>query len=195
MDEYRSDAGIATVYFYFDFNDKEKQKTENLLSSLITQLSDQSSQLPKSVEELYERSQKEKARPTLDGLQKTLISLFSLFNQVYVHLDALDESTDRKQLLKLLSYIWKTSSAHLHILVTSRKERDLESALNSMTTECIGIESAEVDVDIKSYVEHQLGEDQMFVNWPIEAKKDITTALTRDANGMYVNTQPVCRSS
>ena len=125
MDECRCDSGIATVYFYFVINDKAKQKTENLLSSLIAQLSAQSSQLPKAVKELYERSQNGKARPTLDRLQKTLISLFSLFNQVYVYLDALDESTDRKQLLELLSYIWETSSAHLHILVTSRKKEIL----------------------------------------------------------------------
>jgi hypothetical protein len=41
-----ADSTAGVVYFYFDFNDVKKQYQENLIRSLITQLSAQSAKPP-----------------------------------------------------------------------------------------------------------------------------------------------------
>ncbi|KAG9230959.1 hypothetical protein BJ875DRAFT_339163, partial [Amylocarpus encephaloides] len=38
LNTYANDPGIVVAYFYFDFTDKEKQKSELMVRSLISQL-------------------------------------------------------------------------------------------------------------------------------------------------------------
>jgi ankyrin repeat domain-containing protein 50 len=189
IDQYQNDPKTVITYFYFDFNDKEKQKPENLLSSLLAQLSSQNSRhISKSLKDLYtgskDGSDGKKLSPSFDEMYNTLVSLVSEFDQVYICLDALDECTDRKRLLDLLTLIRKKSLTHLRILAASRKERDLEISLTKMTTECIDLRSAVVDADIRLYIEDQLSKDWKFTEPPIKVKEDIKKALINNAKGM-----------
>ena len=189
IDQYQNDPKTVIAYFYFDFNDKEKQKPENLLSSLLAQLCSRNSRhICKSLKDLYTSSKHDsdgkELPPTFDGMYDTLVSLVSDFDQVYICLDALDECTDRKRLLDLLKLIQKKSLTHLHILATSRKERDLGVSLTKMTTECIDLQSAVVDADIRLYIEDQLSKDWKFTEPPIKVKEDIKKALINNAKGM-----------
>jgi ankyrin repeat domain-containing protein 50 len=117
-------------------------------------------------------------------MRSTLVSLVSEFDQVYICLDALDECIDRKQLLDLLKRILKKSLTHLHILVTSLKERDLEASLINIATKCIDIQNAEVDADIQLYIEDELSKDWIFTEPPAEVKEDIKKSLMKKAKGM-----------
>jgi hypothetical protein len=192
MDQFQPDPKVAVAYFYFDFNSKEKQKPENLLCSLLAQLASLASQnsrhVPKVLTDLYtsfvDTEDEKKPPPTFDGMYRALVSLIPEFNQVYVCLDALDECTDRKRLLDLLKRILMKSHSYLHILATSRKERDLEASLTKMATECIDLRDAEVDADIQLYIEDQLGNDWKFTEPPADVKEDIKKALMKNAKGM-----------
>jgi hypothetical protein len=189
IDQFQTGPKIAVAYFYFDFNNEKKQKPENFLSSLLVQLASPSRRhVPKALKDLYTGSKDivegKTPPPTLDGMYGTLASLISAFDQVYICLDALDECTDRKRLLDLLKRILKQSLTSLHILATSRKERDLEASLTKMVTECIDLQNAEVDADIQSYIEDQLSKDWELTEPPVEIKEDIKEALMKNAKGM-----------
>jgi hypothetical protein len=192
IDQYEDDPKTAIAYFYFDFNDKEKQKPENLLSSLLAQLAQRASKsnrrVPRALKDLYPGSKDaadgKKPPPTYDGMYSTLISLVSEFDQVYICLDALDECTDRKWLLGLVKRILKESLTHLNILATSRKERDLEASLTKIASKCIDLQNAEVDADIQRYIEDELSKDWKLTEPPAKVKEDIKKALTEKAKGM-----------
>src|SRR5215471_2646841 len=90
-----SDSTLGFAYFYFDFNDGEKQRHENLIRSLITQLSAKSAKVPEALQALYSLSEGGQHQPSKDGLVTTLQSILGDFPKTYIILDALDECADR----------------------------------------------------------------------------------------------------
>ena len=112
------------------------------------------------------------------------------FPQSYIVLDALDECTDRAELMDILERIagWKLEESHL--LVTSRKERDIEISLERSVDDqnTICLQSKLVDKDILIYVRQRLSDDKSLSKWQKDPniRYEIETALTKGACGMYV---------
>jgi hypothetical protein len=89
---------------------------------------------------------------------------------------------------------WQLES--LHIIVTSRKERDIESSLESLVDTCniMPLQSAVVDEDIRKYVRHRISVDKKLKKWRSgEIQAEIEIALMRGAHGMYVYSPIYCR--
>ena len=183
LTQYENRPGIAVAYLYFDFNDIEKQGLYNLVCSLLAQLSRQSRCLSKRMKDLYEGS-KGQSRPTLERGQKTLLGLLAEFDHVYILLDALDEMTECRELETFLKSM-RTSYSQLHTLATSRKERRLELFLNKMASECIDMQSTEVNVDIQRHIESQLTQDPVLSTRPPYAKDLILEHLMARSQGMF----------
>jgi hypothetical protein len=93
------------AYFYFDFNDGKKQRHESLIRSLIVQLSTQNEKYTEALHALYSHSQSGKYQPSYDGLVGTLQSMLQSYPKTYIILDALDECTDREELLTFLQEV------------------------------------------------------------------------------------------
>jgi hypothetical protein len=78
----------------------------------------------------------------------------------------------------------------LHILVTSRRERDIESSLEDFVDQqhTICLQSKLVDKDIHTYVRQRLSEDKNLKKWQKdhEIRQEIETALIDGAHGMYM---------
>jgi hypothetical protein len=173
------------MYFYFDFNDKEKQKVENLLRSLIAQLSSQRTRPSKALAKLYTESCDGKEPAKFHDLWDILEEMFSECGHIYILLDALDECAERSLLLKWLHEIFKQHFGQLHLLVLSRKERDIEEALIDMGVHAISIANADVDFDIRIFIEDQLANRVGLSKRPMDVKAEITEALMKNAKGMY----------
>ena len=101
----KSDSAVAVAYFYFDFNDAEKQRHENLLRSLIVQLSEQSVKTPEALNTLFSRSQDGGQQPKSDALALTLQRMAGDFDEIFIILDALDECRERQERLELIENI------------------------------------------------------------------------------------------
>ncbi|KAL9628246.1 MAG: hypothetical protein Q9164_007348, partial [Protoblastenia rupestris] len=102
---YQAHADTAVLYFYFDFNDPAKRQPENLVRSLIDQLSSCYAQMPPGLESLYSSCTNGKRQPQASELFKTLHEMMGSFAQTYVVLDALDECLERTKLLTQLEEI------------------------------------------------------------------------------------------
>jgi len=98
----------------------------------------------------------------------------------------LDESTEREELLKLIQEIvgWKLEK--LHILVTSRRESDIEEALEPLVTDQVCIQSTLVNADIHTHIREQLQKDSKLKKWPTHVQTEIEEVLMEGASGMYV---------
>ena len=106
------------------------------------------------------------------------------FNHVYLLIDALDECTDREDLLQIIEELNSWKLDNLHILVTSRRENDIEAAFQPLVMCQLYIQSALVDADIRVHVLERLSNDLKLKKWPINVQEEIENTLTEGAKGM-----------
>jgi len=179
---------VAVLYFFFDFNDSEKQRQDKMLRSLITQLFLHGRGAPKALSSLYSYYHNGGRQPEPVALVTTLREIFEKFNQTFIILDALDECMDRHELLETLNSIVNWISDEIHLLATSRRERDIEPSLDLIVNDRskIGIQTKPVDDDIRAYVRGRLHRDpkmRRWINQP-EVQTEIEEALMDKAHGM-----------
>ena len=173
------DTALAYYYFYFR---REKDEASHLLRWVIAQLCRQSKCIPNQVRELYDAG----VEPTTASLIAALSITVRCFNRVYLVLDALDESSNRPNLLDvILQVAGDANFKKIRLLAFSRKETDIERALEHISTG-ISLQNPRVDEDIRLYIQNQLCEDRKFSHWPKSLRAEIETALVKGAKGMYV---------
>ena len=121
-------------------------------------------------------------------LLNTLRQMMVTLDDTYIILDSLDECTERSELLTNLKQIISWKDANLHILVTSRRERDIEEALTPLIEpeEPISIQSAVVNADIRVYVQDRLQNDPKLKRWTNtpNVQQEIVSTLMSKADGM-----------
>jgi Cdc6-like AAA superfamily ATPase len=178
--------GVA--YFYFDFNDIEKQKSENMIRSVIKQLFAQTSKKSSQLELSFSSCHKGERQLILDDLLLILKEMIEGYNRTYIILDALDECLERQDLLEVIEQIHEWKLPQLHMLVTSRMLRDIEEVLEPLIEprNRICIQSAAVDSDIEIYVDYRLRNDRKLRRWIKHAKaqEEIKNTLKGKADGM-----------
>jgi ankyrin repeat domain-containing protein 50 len=188
MKEHCKKPGIALAYFYFDFNDPEKQKTSNLVSSLLAQLCNKLDDLPEQLKMLYKDCIKGQQRAATDKLNAMLSLVVKDLEDVFIVIDALDECAkigERGELLTLIKDIHAWSLSKVHLLLTSRPEPDIKAVLMPLVgSQAIPIQGSEVDSDINLHIRSQLLTDPKLKKWPNEVRKEIENALTARASGM-----------
>ena len=179
--------GTGLAFFYFDLNDKAKQTSKSLLSSLVLGLTAQSNNyLP--LESLYNIHGK-LYHPTEDELLQLLLKLLQCFKQAYIIIDALDECDDYYQLFdQVIKVIHDWPLPHFHLLVSSRREQHIVITMEECAPGEIYL-SAELSAhasDILFYIHTVVGKDHRVRRWGHNIQEDVKNALIGGANGMYV---------
>ncbi len=190
------DQHLGLAYFYFAFDDQAFQSVEGLIRSLVTQLCARSTSIPQCIESLYSQCSEGRSQPippSYDSLRIVLSQLCGCFKELYIVLDALDECTERHELVLAVEEIVAWQKSGLHLLTTSRRELELEECMNTLAKEVdrIGIQGMPVEADINSYVRGRLCTDRRLKRWNrTELAEDIAMTLTSEAHGMYVLADP-----
>jgi ankyrin repeat domain-containing protein 50 len=153
----------------------------HFLCWVINQLCRQSKYIPPKVQELH----RHRDEPSTSSLLIALSAVLKGFQQVYLILDALDESTNRPQLLDVLIKLSSdVNFAKIRILATSRKEQDIERALGGISTVISLNRNQQVDDDIHLYIQNRLRGDRKLSRWPEALRSEIEVALVKGAMGM-----------
>lgn len=98
--------------------------------------------------------------------------------------DAVDESQNRENLLKVLTELATDFRFdNLRLLATSREYIDIEEALLNVSTP-ISMRNDLLDQDISFYVRLQLSNHRKLKRWPQQIQEDVFAALSKKANGM-----------
>lgn len=174
----------ATAIFYFSFSDKEKQSSNDLLRSLVSQLTWEGP----SFQALHDRlnipgklSQQE-----LDGIFE---STCDLYKRIHLVLDALDESPAeqncRTQVLNQLIHLARLMP-NISIFATSREDIDIRDAMSQLKARFMPIDSSVVDLDIKKFLTAELSTDPRLQKLDKHTTKMIEETITCKADGMYV---------
>ncbi|OBT97761.1 hypothetical protein VE01_05117 [Pseudogymnoascus verrucosus] len=183
----------ALAYYYFSFTEQPEQDASRMLSSMIRQLCGARPDSPAWLNNLGSTFRDKGARPTLEHLEGALWNAVEGFNAVYLIIDALDECTTSKStratLMKSLVKLQKCSPPNVHILVTSRKEPDIEAALDRMplaSEEKIDLfefrDAVNHDMDI--YLQQKLDSPE-FDNMSDDTKTLARSLLLEKADGMF----------
>lgn len=181
---YSKKPGIGVAYIYCNFRLEDKQKVEDLLLSLLKQLSEGQQSLPAVVKELHNRHQPKKTRPTCDEIFVSLQAVSRLYSRTFFIVDALDEcrasDSCRKDFLRRLSDLQANHS--IHLFATSRFIPDIEKEFQPDTT----LEIRASREDIMSYLINHMQNLSSFNDWNEELQKEIIARIAEAADGMYV---------
>ncbi|THZ62334.1 hypothetical protein D6C88_08618, partial [Aureobasidium pullulans] len=131
-----------------------------------------------------------KLQPSILKLKELLETmLFASSGHVIIVLDALDECTERSELLPWLSQIAGRCTSNVQIIITSRKEYDIRVALEKwMTTDSmLSIPHSQVDEDIRTYVRARIISDEGLKRWDNKPRVQdkIEKHLMGKAQGMF----------
>lgn len=174
-------AGIA--FFYFSFHDEQKQSAHGMLCALLIQLSVQLHN-DEDLKRLYESYKS--GTPPVDVLLDSLRSVFSRFQEIFLFLDALDESPrdcEREDVLRIIELIRKWSLPGLHLLVTSRNHLDIHMSLGPSYGQALSMKNQDIDRDIANFISDQLKDDLKLRRWSTR-HTEIQKQLTQKAQGV-----------
>ncbi|KAL4789263.1 ankyrin [Aspergillus venezuelensis] len=172
---------LGLAYIYCDFLRKNDQNVENLLASILKQLSHFRSPLPTGVKELYEQHQDRQTRPSLKELVRGLQHVVPLYAKVFVVIDALDEcgTADdcRNIFLSQLFDLQKTCP--MNILATTRPIPEIVESFRGDKLEIRAHES-----DVEKYLEGRisLARSELLKRH----KEEIKRRITELADGMFL---------
>jgi hypothetical protein len=185
------DERTAICFAYYNYRVSESQNPKQIAAALLKQLSRRSATVPTGLLNFKQAA----SRPSLNDIKQFLIDLPTTMKlkEIFIIIDALDECSEkeRPRIIGLLAEVIKCLP-RAKVLVTSRKESDIERAFVESNAPTIQIQAKNVEADIRSFVESEIkelrkgnhGKKLFLSNDLLEAK--VFSALTGKADGMQV---------
>ncbi len=188
------DAGRASLaYFYFDFRDVDKQNLQNLLPSLLIQLSSRSDPCFDILSKLYSEHDRGQRKPSDRTMVECLKGMLILeARPTYLIMDALDECpitstipSPREEVLELVEELVDLHLPNVHICVTSRPEYDIQIVLKPLTERPVSLhDECGQKQDIAIYVAAFVRSHLRMGKWREEDKNLVIKTLSEKASGM-----------
>ncbi|KAK1545907.1 pfs domain-containing protein [Colletotrichum paranaense] len=173
----------AVVYSYFDFSNESQQEAQSFLRTCIAQLA---AKKPAAFDILLglrnQFSEAQSQQPGLEELLEATVAALRCFHRVFVVVDALDECSERKRLLKVVEEL--QSLRNLHLVLLSRPEREIEKALSSSAKE-LPLRGVQVDHDIAAYIRQRIHHSDEMQEWMAEDRAKVESQLIEMAGGMF----------
>ena len=180
----RSDREIGVAFFYFTFNDNSKQDESAMLRALLLQLSDQVQNNNADLTELHYKYPT--GVPSSPALIAYLQHVIQKFGHVYIIIDALDESprsSSREHVLNALETMRNWGLQCLHLLVTSRDERDIRESFDLSPAYQVKMQNSGIDKDIRNFISGRLNTDRRLKN-VLPYRERAQESLAARAKGM-----------
>ncbi|KAI6855500.1 hypothetical protein KC343_g118 [Hortaea werneckii] len=171
--------------FYFTFSDKQKQSYEDLLRSLVEQLAWKQDGYAR-LQQAFDNASR--GKPGEDELGKILLLSLQAYDQVFLALDALDESPEendiRQAMLEELETLVQNAS-NVKLLATSREARDIQESMSMLKAQRINVADSKVDKDKRKYVISELSKDRRLSRLSDKTTSLIEDTLSARADGMF----------
>lgn len=181
---FQDDLSVGIAYLYCDFRRQDEQKAEDLLASLLKQLTQGLPSLPDTVKSLYDRHTVKGTRPSLDEISKSLQSVAVLYSRVFIIVDALDEcrASDGSRARFLAEAFNLQAKCRANLFATSR----LIPEITEKFDRSISLEIRASAEDVRRYVHSHISRLPSFVGYNPELQEDIETEIINPADGVYV---------
>ena len=179
--KFKADVGIA--YICCDFRRKHEQNLIDLLLSLLKQFLQKPRLVPQDTQQLYERHQRQKSRPTLCEISHVLRTATTQYSRTFIVVDTLDEcQASNGDWRKFFSVIFSLQEkVSTNILATSRFVPEIEKEFNKRDSQ---IEIRATEEDLRRFLDNRVGELLPFISQKPGLVTDIKTAIVNAADGM-----------
>jgi Cdc6-like AAA superfamily ATPase len=180
---FQNDASIGIAYLYCNFRRQGEQRAEDLLASLLKQLSQERSCLPDSVKALYDHHKDKRTRPSFEEILRVLQSVAAIYSTVFIIVDALDECqvSDGCQ-ARFLSEIFNLqANCGAKLFVTSRFIPEITEKFEGS----VSLEISASDNDVQRYLDGHMSELPSFVLKSPDLQHEIKTIISKAVHGMY----------
>jgi len=177
MDSTQSDDDNLLLYFFFDFATRDKRMVGLFLRSLLSQIQAQTRDIVEPIRSLYDRHHSGFQEPSNADLLDTLHMAFGRTKNAYLIIDALDECDERAELVEVFEEMLGWGLENVHILATSRKERDFEECFARTGAEQVRLEGDTVQGDIRHYIESRISKERWARKWPLEIQCEIVSTI------------------
>ncbi|KAK6339354.1 hypothetical protein TWF718_008774 [Orbilia javanica] len=172
---------VGIAYIYCSFKRNHEQRFEDLLASLLKQLSQNQATIPETIKELYHKHLGNRTRPSQEDIIEALRSVIGAYSRVFIIVDALDEYPESNGRAKFISELF-----HLHdeyganVFATSRFIPQISEKFKNHTA----FEIHAHDEDVRKYLDNQItqSEKKLLQNH----REYITTEITRVVRGMFL---------
>jgi len=170
-------SGRTCLYFYITFQDHATLSLNNLLRTVLWQMSVQSDPSRAVLDSLYcscrNGSSDDARAPNIHELREAFGKMLQLSQQVWLVIDALDEiaiEASKDDCKDVIEWITDMVAKHdnLFILVTSRDEEHIRSRFERMRGDqrSLSISGEGLDHDIETYIENGISASrQLGIRW------------------------------
>jgi hypothetical protein len=177
---------MGLVYFYCDGSQQEKQNPRIILGSVLRQLVEHPNISPrcseiKALKKFYENNKNGtfQTKTKLESLVSHILAVSKMFDRVFIIIDGLDECHSRENLLEMITKL----TDGVHVLVTSRREADIQAKFVSQPA--LAMKEEAVQADIKAHVEDRLKNGGRLKDLRPVTKEEIKQKLLEKSGGMY----------
>ncbi|KAK6509671.1 hypothetical protein TWF481_004402 [Arthrobotrys musiformis] len=171
------------VYYYFDFSDTRKQLLSGFFQSVIYQLIVATPEIPEVAANLYEEY-RGLQQPGCDEYLEVFMAIAAK-KGVFVIIDAIDECSKAERSDFFRIFVDNLESK-VNLLITSRREPDIEKALSGRFTHSVSIEGHTVDEDVRRHVSNAMATDPTFQKWASAAVKiEVLDRIVAGCHGMF----------
>jgi hypothetical protein len=179
------ESDVQTVYFYCKNNDPLRSNSAEIAKGLIMQLLEQDSNCLDFIYESILKSGSKDSSIYVPMLTEILMT----YELLYIGLDGLDEcpEQDRKVICDLIKAISAGNDSKIGVrtLVTSRKEKDLEKRLSSVTI--LDIKPRNLEHDITAYVRMEMSHLSQKFSLSSEREESVAREICTRPRGRYPN--------
>jgi hypothetical protein len=176
--EETQDGACLYAYYYCHYTHNQDESLP-FLGWVVSQACRQTGSIPFQLKRLYDRG----CEPTVPDLERVLEIVLKRTETFYVVIDAVDESTPREELVRLIAAMALDIRFHrIRILATSRQYFDIERVFSGVSM-AISMRNHLVDADIKSFVRARLASSHRLRRWH-NSLQEIEKALVEKAEGM-----------
>ncbi|KAF5487000.1 Vegetative incompatibility protein HET-E-1 [Colletotrichum siamense] len=170
---------MSTWYYcYFAHNQDE---SASLLKWILSRLCRRTNEISDHLWKLFKHGGSPSLKDFLIAIERAL----EHFDEVYITVDAIDESNPREDLLKVIRQLATEKRFNkIRLLLTSREYFDIETVMTEFSTS-ISMDNEFLDADIRLYTESRLKTEKRIKSWPEELQQKTVEALSHGAHGMF----------
>lgn len=146
---------------YFDYRDQDHQSPEDMVGSLLKQIASVATEIHRSIVELYENHKSQQKQSPLQELEKALLVSCENFSQVFIVIDALDESDEAKYRNSISQSLTRLQQRpNVKLFITSRfRPQDTLNTFNSAAQILIEANSSDLRKFLSKAVENSAAAD------------------------------------
>lgn len=172
------------VYIYCESGRQNEQKIDDLLASILKQLTQCLSHLPDVIEKLYSTHTAPRTRPSLEDISEALQAVITMYLRVFVVVDGLDEcQTFEGCRARLLSELFKLQTKHgINIFATSRMIPEIVDLFKTK----VSLEIRASDLDVARYLESRIEQLPVVSQLDRQLQKEIKMVISEAVDGMYI---------